>query len=131
MADTRTIRRNDQLALDWTIKNYVPKTEISLLVDNDPGAGFGTTALAQAPDAGTAKNGVGSFATVMPNLGTFVFTLTVKKPQGDEKKQTTVVVQDLSYTSFSASAKAIEIGGPLTLSWEIVPSEGCTFDLAV
>lgn len=130
MAD-KTVRRNNQVAIDWTIKNYVPKTVISLEVDNDPGAGFGTTALAPAPDANTKKNGAGSFQTVMPKLGTFVFTLTVKKPQGDEKKQITVDVKELSYTSFTSSAPAVEIGKGVTLSWQIALADGCSFKLVV
>lgn len=128
MAD-KIVRRNNDVGIDWQIKNYQTKTVVGLSVDPDPGAGFGTVAVAPAPDANTRSNGAGSFHTVMPKLGTFVFTLTVKKPKGDETKQQKVVVEELTYKSFTAPARA-EINHPVALSWEIEVADGCAFKLS-
>ena len=128
MAD-KIVRRNNDVGIDWKIKNYLPKTVVGLTVDTDPGAGFGTVAVAPAPDANTKSNGAGSFHAVMPQLGTFVFTLTVKKPKGDETKQQTVVVEELTYKSLTAAAR-VEVGHPVALSWEIEVADGCTFKLS-
>lgn len=130
MADTnQVIRKNDQLGLAWTIDHYVPKTFISLRVDKDPGAGFGTSALKPAPDANTDANGAGSFTCAMPKPGKFTFTLTVKRPQGDEVQKHFVEVQELTYKVFKAPPR-LELGKPATVEWEIAPAGGCTFKLA-
>lgn len=126
---TRIVRRNNNVLIDWTIQNWQPKTVVGMTVDQDPGAGFGTTAVAEAPDANTKPNGTGRFITVMPKLGTFVFTLKVKKKKADELSKTTVVVEELQYKSFQPSAPKVEVGKPVTLSWQLEAFEGCTFKL--
>src|SRR5438874_7777253 len=128
MTDFLTVRRNDMLLLGWQIENWVPKTKLGLTVDPDPGSG--RTPIPLAPDAHTGANGAGSFLQLeMPLLGIFTYTLTIKKPQGDEKRTIVVQVMDLHYRSFSAASGKTEVGGPLRLSWGIDAAEGCGFKL--
>lgn len=128
MSEFITVRRNNMLLISWQIDHWVPKTRVGLKVAPDPGGG--TTPIPLAPDAHTDANGVGAFfKNEMPLLGTFTYTLTIKKPQGDETRTTVVTVMDLHYRSFQADAAKGTVGKPLKLSWEIDAGEGCSFTL--
>lgn len=127
------VRHNNNLKINWKVKNWVVGTQVQLTVDPDPGAkegGAEPVPLGPAPEGLIDKDGNGFFgAEHLSKVGTFLYKLTLKKKPFDEVRVWEVKVQELHYAKFEADHAKVWMGEPVTLKWSIEATHGATFQL--